>query len=140
SLGRTDGDWQLQSRAQALWITFSESSRVDGEKDRVRPQHYRFDHPLRRRRSVGWWLDWSQGSAEERLHGARLTRSQAVSDPLSLQLQLQLDVCGANEFSSTDYTLLDRDDTKIYRISRLREEVVTTPIGKIDTVVLEQRR
>lgn len=137
---RADGSWQLQSRAQALWIKLGESSLVEVNEGRVRPLRYRFDHPLRERRSMDWRLDWNQGSAEERLHGARLPLQQAVYDPLSLQLQLQLDVCGTSEFSSADYTLLDRSDTKTYRIRRLREEVITTPAGKFDTIVLEQRR
>lgn len=134
------GDWQLRSQASALWLKFLESSTVTIDDGQVRPSAYRFEHPLRERRSVDWQLDWQNRQAVESRHGTHLDLPEAVYDPLSLQLQLQLDACDESGFSAGDYALLDERSIKTYHIRPLRHETLATALGTIETLVLEQRR
>lgn len=136
-----DGQWQLTSTAKVLWWTFSESSLIRVNDGQVLLQRYSLTHPLREKRSVDWVLDRSQGQATERRHQRQLPLpDEPVYDPLSLQLQLQLDACSQEPFAAREYQLLDEKRLKTYRIERLREEALDTPVGTVDTLVFRQQR
>lgn len=135
-----DGEWQLHSEARTLWMTFTESSRVLLQQQQVYPLHYLFDHPLRKNRSVDWRLDWSAHTAQEHRHGLNITLPEVMYDPLSLQLQLQLDACSDRGLSPDGYPLLDHRGSKTYQVQLMGSETLSTAVGKLETWVLEQRR
>ena len=61
-----------------------------------------------------------------------------VLGPLSYQIQMQLDLlAGTREFS---YPVVTRGRIKDYLYRITREETIDTPLGKIDTLVLERVR
>lgn len=135
-----DGTWEMHSQARILWFEFTEDSTLRLREQQVQPLHYRFHHPLRKKDSVDWSLDWERNVAREDRHGWEVSLPGPVYDPLSLQLQLQLQACGDGGFQAGDYTLLDDERLKTYHIRRLRRETLETEAGALETLVLEQRR
>lgn len=134
-----EGRWQLRSEARALFLRVAEDSLLQWTPEGYQLLEYRFEHPLGKKRSMDWRLDWAAGTGRERLGGATAALEQPVHDPLSLQLQLQQDACIDPELDR-HYQVLNRKGPRVYRVRRLGSERLDTAVGELDTVLLEQRR
>jgi len=107
----------------------------------VTPLQYRYEQTGVGARSEQVDFDWPQKMANS-VAGDRswmLPLTPGVMDRLSFSLQLGRDIDGSanQEFS---YQLIDRNEIDIHLYRVTAEEVVTTPVGNINTLRIERVR
>ncbi|MDX1654189.1 MAG: DUF3108 domain-containing protein, partial [Candidatus Competibacteraceae bacterium] len=85
-------------------------------------------------------FDWQQGRIRARHDDkqALLPLDGMVLDPLSLQIAAMRDLQQGR--SPQHYTLVDKTELKTYRIRREGEELLDTPLGKVQAVRITQRK
>jgi hypothetical protein len=107
----------------------------------VSSQSYEFINPLSKDRSMTLDFDWTAGTVTERTKNIVQKLQPNVYDKLSYQVQLQMDVCAnPDQFTTRDYTVVDRKRLKTYRVERVRREPQVTATGVLDTILLRQFR
>ncbi|MDX9874615.1 MAG: DUF3108 domain-containing protein [Spongiibacteraceae bacterium] len=136
-----EGTWLLQHNARLLLVTVAEQSRFRIDKGVVVPLDYAFTNPLSSNRSQSLHFDWERQEVTELNRDSRLALTPRLYDRLSYQVQVKLDICAdPAAFQSADYQFVDRDRVKSYRVSRVKEEVLTTDVGPLRTLRLRQVR
>ncbi|MDS4026567.1 MAG: DUF3108 domain-containing protein [Candidatus Contendobacter sp.] len=83
-------------------------------------------------------FDWSAGQAQARYNAdqATLPLAPGVVDPLSLQLVVMADLQRGR--TPSQYSLVDRIEIKTYQIRNQGQETLDTPLGKLNTVLVNQ--
>jgi hypothetical protein len=83
-------------------------------------------------------FDWSTGQVQSRHNAdqATLPLAPGVMDPLSLQLVVMADLRRGQ--TPSQYSLVDRNEIKTYQIRNQGREVLETPLGKLNTVLISQ--
>ncbi len=83
-------------------------------------------------------FDWSAGQVQARNNAdqATLPLAPGVVDPLSLQLVVMADLQRGQV--PGQYSLVDRNEIKTYQIRNQGREVLETPLGKLNTVLINQ--
>lgn len=136
-----DGSWQIQHSASLLLVEVAERATFTIENGRVLPLTYQFSNPLSGNRNSNLVFDWAKGVASDAERKAKVPLRPGVFDKLSYQMQLKMDVCAApDQFKSADYTVVDRDRLKTYRITPVKEELLGTDLGPLRTLRLRQVR
>ena len=83
-------------------------------------------------------FDWSAGQVQARNNAdqATLPLAPGVVDPLSLQLVVMKDLQRGQ--TPSQYSLVDRTEIKSYQIRNQGRETLDTPLGKLNTVLINQ--
>jgi len=83
-------------------------------------------------------FDWSTGQVQARHNAdqATLPLAPGVVDPLSLQLVVMGDLQRGR--APSQYSLVDKTEIKTYQIRNQGREVLDTPLGKLNTVLINQ--
>ncbi|MFO1423417.1 MAG: DUF3108 domain-containing protein [Candidatus Competibacteraceae bacterium] len=83
-------------------------------------------------------FDWSAGQVQAHYNAdqATLPLGPGVVDPLSLQLVVMVDLQRGKVPSQ--YSLVDRTEIKTYQIRNQGREVLDTPLGRLNTVLINQ--
>lgn len=83
-------------------------------------------------------FDWSAGQVQARHNAdqATLPLAPGVVDPLSLQLVVMADLRRGQV--PGQYSLVDRNEIKTYQIRNQGREMLETPLGKLNTVLINQ--
>ncbi|MDG4594866.1 MAG: DUF3108 domain-containing protein [Candidatus Contendobacter sp.] len=83
-------------------------------------------------------FDWSAGQVQARHNAdqATLPLTPGVVDPLSLQLVVMADLRRGQ--TPSQYSLVDRNEIKTYQVRNQGREVLETPLGKLNTVLINQ--
>ncbi len=139
---RPDGLWLASNEARLLLFRLQESSIVAADHLSLRPVRYRLSHPFRRDRSADWLFDWDAGIVSDRgQQGWSAPLQSPLFDPLSYQLQLQMDACASPEKGSTwQYPVIDRGRVRLYDVRLEGQEILDTAVGRLETLHLIQTR
>lgn len=141
-----DGNFLLENRLSLTILganvgTVVEATEFQWQDGRIQPLHYRYDQSgvSSSRETIAF--DWTQNRAHSSSDDGSwdFDISPGLLDKLSYSVQMAEDMQqpGQTEFH---YQVLDEDEIKehIYRISA--EEVLNTPLGKLNTVKIERVR
>lgn len=133
-----DGGLVLSQTAGRLGSRISETSTLERADGQLRVRRYDREQRIlgvgREQHAV---FDWSRGMIEARgrregeipLHGQ-------LFDPLSYQLALRCDIAQGRD--QVDYGVVRGTKLKRYRFRRVGNESLDTPLGTLDTVVVER--
>lgn len=136
-----DGTWLMEHKARLLLVEVAERSTFMVSDGRVAPQTYQFSNPLSSKRNMQLAFDWNKKIVRDLDTKQSLPLKAEVFDKLSYQVQLKLDVCANPDgFTGADYTVVDRDRLKTYRVTPVKHEVIATEAGPLRTIRLRQVR
>jgi hypothetical protein len=138
-----DGTYLMQFHAKSWLGEIIETSllRWDDEKELVIPLTYTYKRRgVGRNRDAELSFDWDNHTVINKVQDTRwkMDITQKVQDKLSYQLQLQQDLRdGQTQFT---YQIADGGRLKSYGFEVVGEEVLSTPLGKINTVKVKRSR
>lgn len=136
-----DGRWEMENSARLLMVKVEENSTFTLENGRVHSLTYQFVNPLSKGRSMSVVFDWPNNTAIDAEHHDTVQLQPGVSDKLSYQLQLQMDVCANPEhFPGENFTVVDHGRLKTYRVELVGRESLKTKVGVLDAIHLRQFR
>lgn len=111
------------------------------ENGRVKPQHYIYKRRgLGKDRDAELTFDWNAGKVTNNVegHSWKMDIAENIQDKLSYQIQLQKDLIAGKDKLS--YHIADGGRVKKYRFEIVGEEVLDTPLGKVNTVKVMRSR
>lgn len=136
-----DGRWKMQNNARVMMMDVIERSTFTLPGGRVNPLSYDFTNPLSQDRSMSLGFDWPNNTVTNLGNKKTLPLAPGVYDKLSYQLQMQMDVCAnPDKFAGENYTIVDRNKLKTYRVEAVGRDVQKTPAGMLTTIHLKQFR
>src|SRR5690606_237223 len=138
-----DGTHQMHFRAESWFASIDEVStlKIDAEKGQIIPLHYIYKRRIMGRdRDAELTFNWDKRTVTNNVQNTtwRMEIAQHVQDKLSYQLQLQYDL--ANNKKDLVYQIADGGRLKEYRFETVGEELLTTPLGKVNTVKVKRSR
>ncbi|MCC6206970.1 MAG: DUF3108 domain-containing protein [Gammaproteobacteria bacterium] len=144
----TDGSYTLTSKMEAIGLlarvlsdNIEESSVWSLADGRPRPLKYQYSHTGRKKgdeRNAVLSFDWKKGIVINRINNDPWTMKvpTGAQDKLLYQYTLMRDLqAGRDTFS---YDIADGGELKNFRFERVGTELITTPLGKLETVKLER--
>ncbi len=143
-LSKVEGNnYQLLFRFNSMlgYITETSEIRWDAKQATVVPQHYVYKRRgLGKNRDADLKFDWSKKTVVNNVEKTSWTMDikQKVQDKLSYQLQLQQDLIRNQENPS--YQIADGGRLKDYQFFKIGEEILDTPLGKVNTIKVERSR
>ena len=133
--------WQIRNYASMLFASIEERATFTETNNQLTPLTYHHTNKLSSKRNSELVFDPEQKTVIDRLHSKEpLKLPENSYDKLSFQTQLHLDLMNSPNFTKETYHLVDRKKFKTYEVTKLGEEVITTPLGDFTAVKLEQRR
>lgn len=111
------------------------------EKDRVTPHEYLYLRTGgKKEKYLRMLFDWpnKQVSIDDKEHPWQLKIKKGVLDKLVYQISLMRDLDKGIE--QIDYRIADGGRLKTYTIQVLGTEIITTPLGQIETIKLTRQR
>lgn len=136
-----DGQWQLLHKVSSPMIKLEESSLFSWIDNQAKPisYHYRQSN-LTKKREISLTFDWPNLQAISAItdEPIQIDIKPNCFDQLNYQLQLRYDLQVLGK--PNPYDIVDRKRLKQYRFELLGEELVETPIGKLNTVKLKRLR
>lgn len=122
-------------------ITETSAMQWDPAKQTIKPLHYLYKRRgLGKDRDADLSFDWNKKTVTNKVQQTnwQMDITQRVQDKLSYQIQLQQDLLsGLKNFS---YQIADGGHLKEYKFVTLGEEVLDTPLGKVNTVKVKRSR
>lgn len=140
---QNDDLYEMHFRAESWFGNIDERSllRWDEANSRVVPLRYTYTRRgVGRNRDAELLFDWDKQIVTNKVQNTswKMDISQNVQDKLSYQLQLQQDLLdGKKKFV---YQIADGGRLKEYGFELVEEEVLTTPLGKVNTVKVKRSR
>jgi hypothetical protein len=147
SLKSTSGNnYVLESKTNSSGLvaifrkdSINEFSRFKFTSNHIQPQEYSYQQKTgSRERSQHIQFNWQQNSA----HGVKDGREweirlqPKVLDRISYQLALILDMRRGEQ--NLNYKVADDGKIKLYQFRQIATETLNTPLGKLETIVLER--
>jgi len=139
---RKDGLLELSFSARSLFAQIDESSQFNWLKDgQLQPQHYEYHRTgLGRDRHAKLSFDWPALTVTNDVQDKawKMALPEQAQDKLSYQLQLRHDLI--NQHTDMRYDVADGGKLKSYGFEVLGEEVLSTPLGQLNTVKVKRLR
>ena len=137
------GVYRYQSSAEMIglmsWFNKSrvhEYSILEWQGDTPRPLEYGYEETegKKKKHAVHISFLWEKGTAHINIDDRQIRQSITpdILDRFSFQFMLTWNL--RRGLPLRDYTILDEGQLKTYKIERLREESIRTPIGSFDTI------
>ena len=140
-LDLANGVWKMQNNAHVLMVDVIERSTFTWQNDHLISQSYEFINPLSQDRSLSLTFDWPNNSALNNGSKTTVQLTPGVFDKLSYQAQMQVNVCAnPDKYAGENFTVVDRNKLKTYRVELVGRDVQKTPIGMLSTIHLKQFR
>lgn len=143
-----DGSRQFKSASKAKGVfsffkpdLVEETSTWNFLGSQIRPQHYLYERTGgKKEKHMSLDFNWqtNQLSIDDKKQPWQLKLESGTLDKLVYQLALMSDL--ADEQTSFIYRIADGGKLKTYDIRIVEQEVITTPLGKIDTIKLIRYR
>lgn len=139
----TNNQYDLLFKFDSMIGTITETSQMqwDQAKQTIKPLHYVYKRRgLGKDRDADLTFDWNKKTVINKVQQTnwQMDIAQRVQDKLSYQIQLQQDLInGQTNFS---YQIADGGHLKEYKFITLGEEVLETPLGKVNTVKVKRSR
>ena len=139
-----DGSYRLTSSARALLLRIKETSEFDIIEGQIVPKAWQYKRSGIGRKNESMLFDWESKLAS---HGETSSPvSPGTLDQLSYQYQLRMDVARQLEQGtepekiSLEYIIADGEKRKEYRFDFAGEEVLSTPLGEMRTILFLRAR
>lgn len=138
-----DDTYEMRFHAKSWFASIEEVSRlrVDAESTQVIPLHYTYKRRgIGKNRDAELTFDWDKEIVTNNVQNIswKMDITQRVQDKLSYQLQIQQDLrAGEKKFV---YQIADGGRLKEYGFEVIGEEVLETPLGKVDTIQVKRSR
>lgn len=138
-----DNQYDLLFKFDSMIGTITETSQMqwDPVKQTIKPLHYLYQRRgLGKDRDADLSFDWDKKTVINKVQQTnwQMDIAQRVQDKLSYQIQLQQDLLnGQKNFS---YQIADGGRLKEYKFATLGEEMLETPLGKVNTVKVKRSR
>ena len=138
-----DGTYLMRFFARSWFASIDETSRlrIDEEKQQIVPLHYKYQRRvLGRDRDAELTFDWDTKTVTNNVQNTtwKMDIAQRVQDKLSYQLQLQQDL--VNNKKELVYQIADGGRLKEYGFEIVSEEMLETPLGKVNTIKVKRSR
>lgn len=136
-----NGLWKMENHARVMMVDIAESSTFTLKNGKVVSESYQFVNPLNNDRSMSLTFNWPQNKVTETNQNKTLPIKPGVFDKLSYQAQMQMDVCANPKgFPGENFTVVDRNRLKTYRVELVGQEALKTAAGTLNTIKLRQFR
>jgi hypothetical protein len=119
----------------------TEESRGQMHGNSVRPMRYEYSHTgSKKQRQVSIRFDWDKNEIINLVNGSawKMDLEPGVLDKLLYQFLIMQDLNAGKRHLS--YLIADGGKTKIYRFELQGEEIINTPLGKLQTIRLIRYR
>lgn len=138
-----DGTYEMRFFARSWFASIDETSklRIDEENNQIIPLHYKYQRRVMGRdRDAELTFDWDKKTVTNNVQNTtwKMDIAQRVQDKLSYQLQLQQDLM--NDRETLVYQIADGGRLKEYGFEIVGEEMLETPLGKVNTVKVKRSR
>jgi hypothetical protein len=142
SLSKQGNNWQLSQRAKLMFIKVSEESIIEDGALGLRPLRYEYSNSFSSKQDQKINFDWPRALASDKKYrkpwSAPLTAG--TFDQLSAQLQMRQALISGRFDTTMVQTVVNRGKHKTYRVEKMGEEVIDSPVGKLNTVKLRRSR
>ncbi len=132
-----NNSWTMVLDAEVLIFKVKAHAEFTYAQNIVQPKDYRVQTSVMgRKRTDSILFDWPRKTAASRERNKRWNVPLLPNDfdPFSFQQQLQIDaIQGRQQFS---YQVIDGDDKEPYAFQYVKEELLHTPVGPLQTVQL----
>jgi len=136
-----DGRWKMENHAKVLMVDVAERSTFAMPDGVINSLTYEFVNPLSSDRSMSLVFDWERNTVTDKAHKWNLALKPGVFDKLSYQVKMQMDVCAnPDHYPGEDFTVVDRNRLKVYRVELVGRQPLKTPAGLLNTIQLRQFR
>ena len=141
TLAATDEGFSLSTKASNLLGAITEEETLTLNNGQIHPQHYQYQRAImgkKRRETSTFDPDAQKIVNIYKDETVELAYNPQTLSPLSYQFQMQLDLLHGK--TVLNYPVASRGHIKNYQYSIIREETIDTPLGQLDTVVVERQR
>lgn len=138
-----DNQYDLLFKAESLIGSITEESKMQWNptQQNISPLHYSYARRgVGKSRTAELSFDWDKKSVTNNVQKTtwQMDIAQNVQDKLSYQIQMQQDLLnGQKNFT---YRIADGGRLKEYKFSTVGEEMLDTPLGKVNTVKIKRSR
>ena len=138
-----NNQWSLSNKSTILFSDFEERSSFFISDNRLKSINYHYKNPLSSKRNSSLRFDWENKKVTEtkKKSSSPLDLSDETLDKLTFQVQLRLDLMNqGSNFKDKTYHLVEGNRLKLYTITYLGEETITTPAGTFTAAKIKQQR
>jgi len=138
-----DNQYDLLFKADSMVGSITEQSKMQWSpaQQTISPLHYSYSrHGLSKDRTAELSFDWKNKSVTNNVQKTswQMDIAQRVQDKLSYQIQMQQDLLnGKKDFT---YQIADGGRLKEYKFMVVGEEMLDTPLGKVNTLKVKRSR
>lgn len=138
-----DNQYDLLFKADSMIGNITEQSKMqwNSEQQTISPLHYNYSRRgLSKDRTAELSFDWKNKSVTNNVQKTswQMDIAQKVQDKLSYQIQMQQDLLnGKKDFT---YQIADGGRLKEYKFTVVGEEMLDTPLGKVNTLKVKRSR
>lgn len=142
SLSKQGNNWQLSQHAKLMFIKVSEESVIEDGAKGLRPLSYEYSNNFSSRQDQKINFDWQKGLASDKKYRKPWTAhlTAGTFDQLSAQLQMRQALIHGRFDTAMAQTVVNRGKHKTYQVEKIGEEVIDSPVGKLNTVKLSRSR
>jgi hypothetical protein len=136
---KADGQWLLKDNISSLFASIEESTVMNINGSKVQPLKYHYLRKVvgkKKKRDIDF--DWSTKQATNR-DNKKIALSANTQDPLSYQLQLQLDLKNGKR-GKFSYNVAKKSSIDVMKFVEIGTEVIDTPMGKLKSIKLKLDR
>jgi len=138
-----DNQYDLLFKAESMIGNITEQSKMQWNpaQQTISPLHYSYARRgLSKDRTAELTFDWKNKSVTNNVQKTswQMDIAQKVQDKLSYQIQLQQDLL--NGHKDFVYQIADGGRLKEYKFTTVGEEVLETPLGKVNTIKVKRSR
>jgi hypothetical protein len=138
-----DGKYNLLFKANSMIGTITEQSHMqwNPKQQTITPLRYTYvRRSLGKDRNAELIFDWPNKTVTNNVQKTswEMDIAQKVQDKLSYQLQMQQDLL--NGHKNFEYQIADGGRLKKYKFATVGEEMLETPLGKVNTVKIKRSR
>jgi hypothetical protein len=138
-----DNQYDLLFKAESIIGSITEQSKMqwNATQQTISPLHYSYARRgLGKDRTAELSFDWKNKSVTNNVQKTswQMDIAQKVQDKLSYQIQMQQDLLnGQKNFT---YQIADGGRLKEYKFMTVGEEILDTPLGKVNTIKVKRSR
>lgn len=138
-----DNQFDLLFNAESIIGSITEQSKMQWNpvQQTIQPLDYRYNRRgLGKDRTAELSFDWINNSVTNKVQKTswQMDIAQKVQDKLSYQIQMQQDLLnGQKNFT---YQIADGGRLKEYKFTTMGEEMLDTPLGKVNTIKVKRSR
>ncbi|HSC68720.1 MAG TPA: DUF3108 domain-containing protein [Cellvibrio sp.] len=138
-----DNQYELLFKADSMVGNITEQSKMQWNtaQQTISPLHYSYARRgLSKDRTAELSFDWANKTVTNNVQKTswQMDIAQKVQDKLSYQVQLQQDLL--NGHKNFVYQIADGGRLKEYKFALVGEEILDTPLGKVNTVKIKRSR